>query len=89
MQRAFDANVGVDAEMAAEKTVEDLHAKFGQLTAEWFFRRRVQKISVSDRRGMLIAPTRAWRRSGVYHLQKPDNDYDLAVMWRIEELFTA
>ncbi|MBB4264215.1 transposase [Bradyrhizobium sp. CIR3A] len=32
--RAFDANVGLDAEKAAEKTVEDLYAKIGQLTVE-------------------------------------------------------
>jgi|SRR6516225_8522639 transposase-like protein len=32
--RAFDANVGLDAEKAAEKKVEDLYAKIGQLTVE-------------------------------------------------------
>ena len=32
--RAFDANVGLDAEKAAEKKVEDLSAKIGQLTVE-------------------------------------------------------
>ena len=32
--RAFDANVGVDAEKAAVKKVEDLYAKIGQLTVE-------------------------------------------------------
>lgn len=32
--RAFDANVGVDAEKAADKKVEDLYAKIGQLTVE-------------------------------------------------------
>ena len=32
--RAFDANVGVDAEKTAQKTVEDLYAKIGQLTVE-------------------------------------------------------
>ncbi|MBB4264194.1 transposase [Bradyrhizobium sp. CIR3A] len=32
--RAFDANVGLDAKKAAEKTVEDLYAKIGQLTVE-------------------------------------------------------
>ncbi|WFU45409.1 transposase (plasmid) [Bradyrhizobium sp. CB82] len=32
--RAFDANVGLDAEKVAEKKVEDLYAKIGQLTVE-------------------------------------------------------
>ncbi len=32
--RAFDANVGLDAEKAADKKVEDLYAKIGQLTVE-------------------------------------------------------
>jgi transposase len=39
--RAFDANVGLDAEKTAQKTVEDLYAKIGQLTVERdFFARR-------------------------------------------------
>lgn len=32
--RAFDANVGDDAEKAADKKIEDLYAKIGQLTVE-------------------------------------------------------
>ncbi len=32
--RAFDANVGLDAEKTAQKTVDDLYAKIGQLTVE-------------------------------------------------------
>jgi transposase len=32
--RAFDANVGLDAEKAADKKVDDLYAKIGQLTVE-------------------------------------------------------
>lgn len=32
--RAFDANVGADAEKTAQKMVEDLYAKIGQLTVE-------------------------------------------------------
>lgn len=32
--RAFDRNLGADAEKATQKTVEDLYAKVGQLTAE-------------------------------------------------------
>lgn len=32
--RAFDATVGIDAEKAARKTVEDLYSKIGQLTVE-------------------------------------------------------
>lgn len=32
--RAFDPNVGVDAEKVAHKQVDDLYAKIGQLTVE-------------------------------------------------------
>ncbi len=32
--RAYDANVGADAEKAADKKVEDLYATIGQLTVE-------------------------------------------------------
>ncbi|MFL9826697.1 transposase [Rhodoplanes sp. SY1] len=32
--RAFDPSVGVDAEKVAQKTVDDLYAKIGQLTVE-------------------------------------------------------
>lgn len=32
--RAFDATVGIDAEKAAQKTVDDLYSKIGQLTVE-------------------------------------------------------
>ena len=32
--RAFDTNVGVDAEKVAQKQVDDLYAKVGQLTVE-------------------------------------------------------
>ena len=32
--RAFDARVGIDAEQAREREVEQLHAKIGQLTVE-------------------------------------------------------
>jgi transposase len=32
--RAFDAGVGLDAEIARERKVEKLHAKIGQLTVE-------------------------------------------------------
>ena len=32
--RAFDANVGLDAEALREREVEKLHAKIGQLTVE-------------------------------------------------------
>jgi|SRR5271165_3163787 len=32
--RAFDSNVGLEAEKTAEKKVEDLYAKIGQLTVE-------------------------------------------------------
>ena len=57
-------------------------------------------MSVSDRRGMLDRADKGLSirrqcellgvaRSGVYRLQKPANDNDLAVMRRIDELFTA
>ena len=32
--RAFDSNVGLDAEKTAQKAVDDLYAKIGQLTVE-------------------------------------------------------
>jgi transposase len=32
--RAFDSSVGLDAEKAAQKTVDDFYAKIGQLTVE-------------------------------------------------------
>ncbi len=32
--RAFDANVGADAEKLAQRRVDDLYAKIGQLTVE-------------------------------------------------------
>ncbi|HEY4847906.1 MAG TPA: hypothetical protein VIH87_08985 [Methylocella sp.] len=32
--RAFDSNAGLDAEKAAQKTVENLYAKIGQLTVD-------------------------------------------------------
>jgi len=32
--RAFDPSVGLDAEKAAQKTMDDLYAKIGQLTVE-------------------------------------------------------
>jgi transposase len=32
--RAFDASVGVDAEKTAQRQVDDLYAKIGQLTVE-------------------------------------------------------
>lgn len=57
-------------------------------------------MSVSDRRGMLDRADKGLSirrqcellgvtRSGVYRLQKPANDNDLAVMQRIDEVFTA
>ena len=42
--RAFDPKVGVDAEAAAAREIEKLHAKIGQLTIENdFFARRFGK----------------------------------------------
>jgi transposase len=39
--RAFDSNASLDAEKSAQKTVEDLYAKIGQLTVERDFLRPV------------------------------------------------
>ncbi len=41
--RAFDASVGLDADKAAQKTVEELYAKIGQLTVERDFLTRIDE----------------------------------------------
>ncbi|WP_258769976.1 IS3 family transposase [Bradyrhizobium arachidis] len=99
--RAFDAGVGRESEEAREREIEKLHAKIGQLTVDRdFLARKVRKMSVPDCRGM---PDRAdmalsirrqcmllgIARSGVYRPPRPANDNDLALMRRIDELFTA
>jgi hypothetical protein len=51
--RAFDPNVGADSEKAAQKTIDELYAKIGQLQWKMFFCSEVRKMSVSERRTML------------------------------------
>ena len=99
--RAFDPGVGQDAEAQAEREIERLHAKIGQLTIENdFFRQKVRTMSAPDRRAKLdrdhasLCPVRRQctmlgiARSGVYRLPRPANDDDLALLRRIDELFT-
>ncbi|MFL9827666.1 IS3 family transposase [Rhodoplanes sp. SY1] len=99
--RAFDPSVGVDAEKVAQKTVDDLYAKIGQLTVERdFLVRRSGKMSAADRREMLDRSDETLSvrrqcallgvaRSSVYRPERPANDDDLALTRRIDELFTA
>src|SRR6476660_10635418 len=65
-----------------------------------FFSAEVRKMSTPDRRGMLDRADKALSirrqcmllgiaRSGVYRPPRPANDNDLALMRRIDELFTA
>src|SRR5258706_4322980 len=65
-----------------------------------FFSAEVRKMSTLDRRGMLDRADKALSirrqcmllgiaRSGVYRPPRPANDNDLALMRRIDELFTA
>jgi transposase len=99
--RAFDAGVGNDAEAAREREIEKLHAKIGQLTVERdFLAKRSRKMSTPDRRALLDRDHGALSlrcqcillsvaRSGVYRMPRPDHDDDVALMRRIDELFTA
>ena len=61
--RAFDADVGVDAEKAADKKVDDLYAKIGQLTVERDFlqggpddERAGPSRNARSRRGEVVDP---------------------------------
>ncbi|WP_247493868.1 IS3 family transposase [Bradyrhizobium sp. 142] len=94
--RAFDAGVGRESEDAREREIEKLHAKIGAR----FFSAEVRKMSTPDRRGMLDRANKALSirrqcmllgiaRSGVYRPPRPANDNDLALMRRLDELFTA
>ena len=94
--RAFDAGAGEVAEAGRDREIEKLHAKIGQLIVE----REVRKMSIPDRRAKLdrahgvLSIRRQCRllglsRSSVYRTPLPANDDDLALMRRIDELFTA
>src|SRR5437868_136752 len=98
--RAFDPGVGRDAEADREREIEKLHAKIGQLTRARFFSQEVRQMSASDRRALIDrdAPWLSIRRqcallgvarSSVYRPPRPANDNDLALMRRIDELYTA
>jgi putative transposase len=98
--RAFDPGVGRDAEADREREIEKLHAKIGQLTVARFFSQEVRQMSASDRRALIDrdAPSPSIRRqcallgvarSSVYRPPRPANDNDLALMRRIDELYTA
>jgi hypothetical protein len=50
---AFAPNFGLDAEKTAQKTMDDLYAKIGQLTVERDFSAEVWTISAPDRKDML------------------------------------
>src|SRR5437763_9378873 len=97
--RAFDRKVGQEAEAQAEREIERLHAKIGQLTVERFFRQEVRTMSAPDRRAKLDRDHRLLSvrrqcamlgiaRSGAYRLPRPANDDDLTLLRRIDELFT-
>ena len=98
--RAFDAGVGLDAEKLAQRQVDDLYAKIGQLTVERdFFSQEVRAMSTPDRRGMLdpaderLSIRRQFElvgvaRSGFYRTAMPTGDGDLALMKRLDQLFT-
>ena len=97
--RAFDSMVGQEAEAQGEREIERLHAKIGQLRVENHFCQEIRTMSAPDRRakpgrdhpqlpvrrqcGML-----GLARSGVYRPPRSANHDDLALMRRIDELFT-
>jgi transposase len=98
---AFDAGVGRESEATREREIEKLHAKIGRLTVERDFlarrsgrsaRRTVEECfdradkALSIRRQCVLLGI---ARSGVYRPPRPANDDDLALMRRIDELFTA
>src|SRR5258707_5731590 len=81
-----------DREAARQDWTTDSRARF--------FSAEVRKMSTPDRRGMLDRADKALSirrqcmllgiaRSGVYRPPRPANDNDLALMRRIDELFTA
>ena len=100
--RAFDPAVGLDAEKAADKKADDLSLRKNRPAhgRTRFFGQEARAMSVPDRRKMLnrddkkLSLRRQYAllglaRSGVYRPKKPANDTDLALMARIDEMFTA
>ena len=99
--RAFDAGVGREREDDAR--TGDREAARQDRSADGragFFSQEVRKMSAPDRRAMLDRADKALSirrqcvllgvaRSGVYRPPRPANDNDLALMRRIDELFTA
>ena len=98
--RAFDAGVrrsrGRPGARDREAARQDRAADGGA----GFFSQEVRKMSAPDRRALLDRGHGALSirrqcallgvaRSGVYRLPRPANDDDLALMRRIDELFTA
>jgi len=59
--RAFDAGVGVDAEKVAQKQVDDLYAKIGQLTVERDFLEPIRKEVESDESVVIHWSASIWR----------------------------
>jgi transposase-like protein len=92
--RAFDLNVGVDAEKVSQKQVDELYAKIGQLTVERdFFSQEVRAMSTPDRRGLLDPSHESLSvrrqcalvgvaRSSFYRAKPPADEGDLALMKR-------
>ncbi|MEY9633450.1 transposase-like protein [Bradyrhizobium japonicum] len=99
--RAFDA--GCRARERGNARTRDREAARQDWTTDSrarFFSAEVRKMSTPDRRGMLDRADQALSirrqcmllgiaRSGVYRPPQPANDNDLALMQRIDELFTA
>jgi putative transposase len=99
--RAFDSGVAREAEAARGREIERLHPKIGQLTVgRDLFVGEVRTMSAPDRRKRLYRtyPVLSIRRqcvplslarSGVYRPPPANDDADLALMRRIDELFMA
>ena len=98
--RAFDAGVGRESEETREREIEAARQDWTTDSRARFFSAEVRKMSTPDRRGMLDRADKALSirrqcmllgiaRSGVYRPPRPANDNDLALMRRIDELFTA
>jgi transposase len=97
--RAFDAGVGRESEETREREIEKSRQDRAIDSGARFFSTEVRKVSTPDRRGMLDRADQALSirrsmllgiaRSGVYRPPRPANDNDLALMQRLDELFTA
>jgi hypothetical protein len=87
--RAFDSIAGLDAEKAAQKTVEDLYAKIGQLTVERdFLARRSGRRGKPDWSVLGIPaapdlPAVKWRQQ---NLDKLAPDRRAALVTRLAEM---